>query len=706
MNYNLIYNTKNRIRLRFGKYAITKEQGFELKALLLELPGVKSVTTNHLNGGVLILHNDNTSKDDVFNKLDNLDITQLPGLPINLELDKIDSDFKKGLMKLCAWHFGSKGLLRLFAPLWVRWMHTAIKALPYIKDGLQCLLKRKVTVEVLDGTAIGASLLSGHHSTASSVMFLLSLSDLLMSYSNARAKNALISSLAINIDTVWVIRDDIEVSIPMSELAIGDQVKVRTGNMIPIDGTILSGDALINEAMMTGEPLPAHKTVAGTVFAGTVLEDGDITIKVTALANNSRVSKIIEMIESDEEHKASIQSNAERLADGIVPISFTLFFATLLFTRNISRALSVLMVDFSCAIKLTTPLVIITALKEASQNQILVKGGKYLETLSKVDTVVFDKTGTLTKATPEISKVISISDNYSEDNVLTIAACLEEHFPHSVASAIVSHAEKKGLHHPEEHAKVEYIVAHGIASSYDEHRAVIGSRHFVFEDEGIQIPKEKENQLNEKIGSDSAVYLAIDNELIGVICINDPPREDAKLAVELLRKEGINEIIMMTGDSESTAKSISEQLGLDKYYAAVLPDGKAKLIHQLKDEGKIVLMIGDGINDAPALSTANVSMSLKSSSDLAREVSDISIHSESLIKIIDAIKLSKALMKKISNNYQFIVGFNTGLIGFGVFGAISSGTSALLHNTSTLALAGLSARPLILGKDITDHETT
>ncbi|MFI3206184.1 MAG: heavy metal translocating P-type ATPase, partial [Clostridia bacterium] len=428
--------------------------------------------------------------------------------------------------------------------------------------------------------------------------------------------------------------------------------------------------------------------------------------EVLELSNSSRISKIIQMIDDGEENKASIQGNAEKLADKIVPASLGLSIATLLLTRNVARAMSVLMVDFSCAIKLTTPLVIITALHEATKNQILVKGGKYLELLSKADTVVFDKTGTLTKAVPKISKVIAVSDKYNQDAVLRVAACLEEHFPHSVASAIVAHATEKGLVHPEKHEKVEYIVAHGIASSYEGHRAIIGSKHFIFEDEGVEFNEELFKTLTEEIGSDSAIYLAIDHELVGVICVQDPPRDDAKETIEKLREQGIKEVVMITGDGEEVAKNMCEKLNIDRYFASVLPDGKSALIKALKDEGKTVLMVGDGINDAPALSMADVSMTLKSSSDIAREVSDIAIHSESLLQIVYARKLATALMNKISNNYKFIVGFNSSLILLGMGGIITGNTSAWLHNFSTLGLAGFSAKSILKEKEVIENEAT
>ncbi len=550
-------------------------------------------------------------------------------------------------------------------------------------------------MEVLDGVAISAALLSKKYRTASSTMFLLELSDLLLQYSNMRAKNALAQSLSINIDKVWLVTDGVETESALDELQIGDTVRIRKGSLIPIDGTIVSGDALINESTMTGEPIPVHKHVDNTVFAGTVLEDGEIDVTVLSLKNDSRISKIIELIDTGEREKADVQGRAERMADGIVPVSFGLSLATLILTRSIARALSVLMVDFSCAIKLTTPVTVISALRECVNSDVLVKGGKYLEILSKVDTVIFDKTGTLTNAVPKLSKIISVKDGYSEDDILKIAACLEEHFPHSVASSIVTAAKQRNLLHPEGHGKVEYIVAHGIASIYDGKHAVIGSKHFVFEDEGVPYPIEKETMILNQIGSDSAVYLAVDGELIGIICVNDPPRDDAKSTIDALKQQGIKDIYMITGDSESSAKYTSELLGIDKYYSSVLPDGKAAIVEQLKSEGRTILMVGDGINDTPALSVADVSLTLNGSSDIAREVADISVLSDNLYKIAEIRMLSEKLMKKIHSQYGFIASFNTGLIILGIFGGITAARSAFLHNASTIALTGLSTRRII-----------
>ena len=692
MQYQIVRRQSGFLRLRLGKYVFTKEQGYGLSTLLLAHSGVREVHTNHLNGGIQITY-DGDIEAELLQRLATLRQADLVdgALDTRLQREALDREFRTKLIQKIAWRLARKAFLPTLAyNAFVCW-----RARHFLMLGMRALRHRRMSVEVLDAAAIGVSLGAGQFGTASSIMFLLSLSDLLLEYSNARAKQALASSLSVQISRVWLVEDGIEHSIPMEELQVGDTIRVRAGSMIPVDGTVKQGDALVNEATMTGEPLSVHKTVGKSVYAGTVVETGEVDITVRALSDDSRIAKIIELIDSGEETKAQMQGKAERLADGIVPISLGLCLATLALTRSVARATSVLMVDFSCAIKLTTPISIISALHEGAKKQMVIKGGKYMELLANADTVVFDKTGTLTNAVPKVSRIIPMAEGYTAQEVLKIAACLEEHFPHSVAAAIVAEAEAQGLHHPEEHEKVEYVVAHGIASGYRGRRAIIGSRHFVFEDEQVPLPVEGMDWMDEQIGADSSVFLAIDHVLVGVICVNDPPRTDAKATVEALRELGMKEIIMITGDSEATAKHISEELGLDRYFATVLPDGKAALISQLKAEGKTVLMVGDGINDTPALSCADVSMTLNGSSDIAREVSDIAILSDELDKIVVARRLSTSLMGRIAQNYQFIVAFNTALILCGMAGILPATSTAWLHNTSTVALAIASARPLL-----------
>ncbi len=699
MKYHIVCDKPNRLRVRFGKYILTKEQCYGLSELLLCVNGVKNVSANEINGSVLIEYENKAEnvRDLLLKKISHLALSDIKdGVATqNQSAIILETQMKRRIVKHCVCHL----LRSFFMPAYPHKIYTIIRAIPYIVNGLKALGNKKINVEVLDGTAISASLLSRNYKTVSSTLFLLKLSDLLLEYSNLRAKHALAQSLSINVDKVWLVKNGEEHEVHHSDVKVGDVIRIRKGSLIPMDGTVVLGDALINEATMTGEPIPVHKTCDSTVFAGTVLEDGEIDVEVLSLQSDSRIAKIIDLIDTGEKEKAMVQGKAERLADDIVPISFGLFFVTLILTGSISRALSVLMVDFSCAIKLTTPITVISALKESVNHDILVKGGKYLELLSKVDTVVFDKTGTLTNAVPKVSKIIPLADGYTEDEVLKIAACLEEHFPHSVAASIVKEAKERNIHHPEEHGKVEYIVAHGIASIYNNKHSVIGSRHFVFEDEQVKYPSEKEQWINEQIGSDSAVYLAVDSELIGIICVNDPPRIDAKPTIDMLRKEGVKEIFMITGDGESSAKYTCNLLGIDKYYASVLPDGKAAIIEKLKAQGKTILMVGDGINDTPALSASDVSLTLNGSSDIAREVADISVLSHELTKIVEARRLATKLMQKIYRQYGIIVTFNTALIALGIVGVIMANTSAWLHNASTIALAINSAKPMMKKED-------
>lgn len=693
MKYKIVCDKPNRLRLLFGKYIFSKEQCFGLSELLFSLEGIESVRINEINGSVLIIYNNSLVREQVLNIFTNLSSDDIQeSIPTEEQKTMLLEQEAKNKI---ANHLMKHTLKCIFMPMSIRRYIAYARSIGYFKEGFHCLQQQKLTVEVLDATAISCAFYTKDYKTASSTMFLLKLSDLLLQYSNMRAKNALAQSLSISVDRVWLVDNGVEVEIAMEELQVGDTIKIRQGSLIPVDGTIVDGDGLINEATMTGEPLAVHKTINGSVFAGTVVEDGEISICVDSLKNDSRIAKILNMIDSGEKEKANIQGNAERLADQIVPYSFGLFGLSLLVTGNFARALTVLMVDYSCAIKLTTPITIISALKESVNQDILVKGGKYLEMLSEVDTVVFDKTGTLTNAVPKVSKVIPTSSIYQSDEILRVAACLEEHFPHSVANAIVNKAKELDLLHPEDHGGVEYVVAHGIASSYQGKRAIIGSKHFVFEDEGVPYPEHQEEWLSEQIGIDSAVYLAIDQQLVGIICVNDPPRSEAKETIEMLKSIGIQEVVMITGDSYGTANYISNLLGIDKCYSSILPDGKAEIVSSLKEEGRTVLMVGDGINDAPALSVADVSLTLNGSSDIAREVADIAILHDDLMKIIEARKLSTGLMKKINNQYSFIVSFNTVLIILGLFGVVPASTSAWLHNASTLTISGYATKPIL-----------
>lgn len=593
-------------------------------------------------------------------------------------------------MILTAKHFAFK----MFLPSCFRVPITIFRSLKYIKKALKSLLDCKVNVDVLDGASITSCLLQRNFKTAGTVMFLLSVSGLLEDYTHARTKAVLTDSLAIKTDKVWLVTKDGDVLIPIDDLSIGDNIRVQTGKVIPIDGTVVSGDANVNESSMTGEPLPAHKQEGNSVFAGTVVEEGSLVIKVRELASNTKISKIIDLINDSENLKAGVQSHAERLADRIVPFSFFGFFAVLAFTRNITKAVSLLMVDYSCAIKLSTPIAVISAIKEAADNKITIKGGKYLEAFANADTIVFDKTGTLTNAEPTLEKVISFSE-YSEDDILRIAACLEEHFPHSVANAVVIAAAQRGLSHIEEHTQVNYIVAHGISTTLHGKRAVIGSKHFVVEDENVEITQEQQEKINEKSGACSVLYLSVGGELIGVLCISDPPRKEAKKAIELLKSHGIKNVVMLTGDSFKAAKATAEMLGITEYKYQVLPEQKHGYVERLKSDGNKVIMVVDGINDTPALAAADVSVAMSDASDIARETADITITNSDITELVRIRILSELLMRRINKNYRFIIGFNSALMLSGLIGIITPSLSALLHNASTMLICAKSMSPLI-----------
>ena len=696
MKYTIICDQPQRLRIRLGKYIITKEQSYGLTDLLLSYDGISDVVINERNGSILVIYRGKNTRDQVLKLIKDLKTSEIEdGTPCEEQKVKIlEQEFRKKLLI----HVGKHYATRLILPMKWRNILTCYSSIPFIVRGIKVLFSGKIGIEVLDATAILTSILSKAHQTASSTMFLLGLSELLLEYSNARAKNALAQSLVMSVHSVWIVKDGQEIEIEMSDLRVRDIIRIRKGTMIPIDGVVVNGEAMVNEATMTGEAIPVLKSASASVFAGTIVEEGELDIEVYSLQNDSRISNIIQMIETGEDEKANIHGKAERIADEVVPLSFGLFFTTLLLTGNYQRALSVLMVDFSCGIKLTTPIAILTALKECASWDVVVKGGKYLEVLAQVDTVVFDKTGTLTNAIPKVSKIIPLHKDYSEEKVLRIAACLEEHFPHSVATSIVEEARKRRIIHPEDHGKVEYIVAHGVASNYNGKRAVIGSKHFIFDDELVPYPKEMEEWITAEIGSSSAVYLAIDNELIGIVCVDDPPRIDAVSTIEGLREVGIDDIIMITGDSERSAKYTCELIGIERYYAGVLPEEKANIIEKLRSEGKVVLMVGDGINDTPALSMADVSLTLNGSSDIAREIADISILSDELEKIITTRKISQNLLNKLNGQYKFIAYFNTILIALGMAGVLKPRSSAIMHNASTMGVAVLSTRPVLKDK--------
>ncbi len=592
---------------------------------------------------------------------------------------EMNADYQEKLVTKVALHYASKW----FLPYPVRACIVTWKSLRYLKEGIVTLWNRKIEVPVLDATAIGVSILRDDIGTAGSVMFLLGIGELLEEWTHKKSVDDLARRMSLNITKVWVMENGKEVLKSSNEVKTGDHVVVHMGNVIPYDGNVVRGEAMVNQASLTGESVPVRRMEGSSVYAGTVVEEGELVVCVNAVEGSSRFEKIVTMIEESEKLKSGLESKAEHLADRLVPYTLGGTALTYLLTRNVTKALSVLMVDFSCALKLAMPLSVLSAIREASMRNITVKGGKYMEAIAEADTIVFDKTGTLTKAQPTVVDVVSFNGE-EPDELLRIAACLEEHFPHSMAKAVVNAANEKNLQHEEMHSKVEYIVAHGISTTIGEKRAIIGSYHFVFEDERCMIPEGAEEKFESLPSEYSQLYLAIDGVLAAVICIEDPLREEASDVIASLRKSGFSKIVMMTGDSERTAASVAKRVGVDEYYSEVLPEDKAMFVEQQKAQGRKVVMIGDGINDSPALSAADVGIAISDGAEIAREIADITAGADDLYQIVTLKYLSDALMKRIRKNYRVIVSFNTMLILLGVGGIIQPTTSALLHNTSTL----------------------
>ena len=698
MKYRVMYDKGTRLRVRSGQWAFTKEEGYGLASLLLENDFINEVYTSHRNGSILIYYVGVENKSKIFDILDSITLDDLfEGEPTQLQISKeITDDFILKLVKM----FGRRLFGRIFYPIPLKRFFTLLHASKFLWEGLDSLTSFRVDVALLDGAAVAGALWQGDFEPATSMMFLLAISDALEEYTVQKAKSTLRDSLALNIDTLWLVGED-GTEEPCSALEIkkGDKIKVHMGDIIPVDGKVVDGEAMVNEASMTGEPLAVHKRPGKTVHAGTVIEEGNLIVEVYSMNKETRLNKIIDLIENSEELKADTQSKAEKLADSIVPYSFLATALTYLITGNATKALSVLMVDFSCAIKLTTPLSIISAMREASDNRMMIKGGKFLENYANADTIIFDKTGTLTNATPKVVDVVPMSKRYGRDDILRMAACIEEHFAHSIAAAIVKQAEEEGLKHEEDHSEVQYIVAHGIATEYDGKRAVIGSKHFLFDDEKVKVTKTQEKKIAKESAEHSVVYLAIDGKLEGLICIDDPVRSEAKYVIEELKDLGIENVIMLTGDSESGAKASAKALGITDYKSQVLPEDKSRIVEELKQEGKTVIMVGDGINDSPALAAADVSVSMKHSSDIAREVADISLLSDDLYDLVTLRKLSVGMLDKINDNYRNIVAVNGSLLVLGVLGVIPPSTSSMIHNLSTMLFGVMSTKSVLKDED-------
>ena len=694
-NFKIVHEIDGRLRVRFGQYAFTNEQATILKSDFLKLEYVRYVEAHYKNGSLLLVFDENY-KNEVFGYLKSYDLSTLQNreIPKNCSqnLQVLDQSFKHELIKI----FAKRYAVKLFLPNVVGKGIAIYKALAYFKAGIASLGNKRIDVPVLDATSIGVSLLRKEFNTASNIMLMLKISELLEDYTRQKVTLQLGDSLMNKFDKVWIYKDGQEQEIAMSDLKQGQTVIVQTGSMVPIDGEIIDGEAMVNESSFTGEPLSKRVTLNDTVYAGTLIEEGKIFVKVRNLQDESRIAKIIDMIDTNESLKASIQSKAEHMADAIVPYSFLGFFGVWAFTRNLTRATALLLVDYSCAIRLSTSISVISAMQEASMHNVLVKGGKHLESMKDANVIVFDKTGTLTHAKPVVLDVVPLQD-YTREEVLKIAACLEEHFPHSVANAIVHQAEVENLKHREEHAEVKYVIAHGISTSLKGEDVIIGSSHFVFEDEGVEMTQEIKSLISslESKGSSSLIYLAISKKLAGIMSIYDPLKPEAKEVIQELRDIGFDKVIMLTGDSPSCAKTIAKQLNLDDFRAGILPEEKASYIESLKKEGNTVVMVGDGINDTPALSMADVSISLQDSSDIARELADITLVSNSLNDIVALRMISEGLFKRIHSQYRLIVSLNTSFIVLGALGLLTPQMLAMLHNGSTFLIASGSTRSLL-----------
>lgn len=690
MRFVIKHEIRGRIRVHVLQKRMTYEQADTLYYYLNRKQNVTSVKVYERSQDVTVSYVGNREEIIRLLKQFSYETTEVPDAFLQNSGRQLNDMYWEKLVNKVV----LRGANKLFLPYTLRAGITIIKSIRYIWQGIQTLMKGKIEVPVLDATAIGVSIFRSDFNTAGSVMFLLGIGELLEEWTHKKSVGDLARSMSLNIDKVWVDCDGQEVWIPSSEVKKGDRVIVHMGNMIPFDGVVEHGEAMVNQASMTGESAPVHKKTDSYVYAGTVVEEGGITLRVEAVGGSSRFEKIVQMIEESEKLKSSLESKASHLADRLVPYTLAGTGLVWLFTRNVTKALSVLMVDFSCALKLAMPISVLSAIREASLYQITVKGGKYLEAVAEADTIVFDKTGTLTKTQPTVKQIVSFN-GFEEDELLRIAACMEEHFPHSIAKAVVDAAQERHLVHDEMHSQVEYIVAHGISTTINEKKAIIGSYHFVFEDENCIIPEEKKELFNNLPPECTHLYLAIEGVLAAVICIEDPLREEAEAVISSLKKVGIKKVVMMTGDSERTAKVIAQKVGVDEYYSEVLPEDKARYVEKEKDMGRKVIMVGDGVNDSPALSAADVGIAISDGAEIAREIADITMGADNLYEIVTLKAISNALMKRIHKNYRFIVGFNTGLIALGVGGILQPATSALLHNTSTLLIGLESMKNLI-----------
>jgi len=670
---------------------MTVRQADLFQHYLMNLPGITGVKVYDRTADVVITYS--VSRSEVIDLIRSMSMVQISALEESVPRDngrELNREYKEKLIQRIVLRMGRK----LFLPVPVQSAITAIQSVRYIWHGLRVLAQKKLEVEVLDATAITVSLLRGDFDTASSVMFLLGIGELLEEWTHKKSVSDLARSMSLNIDRVWQVTDDADVLVPVSRIRQGDLIRVHVGSMIPLDGTIVDGEAMINQASMTGESLPVKKEIDMYVYAGTVVEEGEITLCVKQAAGTTRFERIVTMIEESERLKSSLEGKAATLADALVPWSLGGTLVTWLLTRNATKALSILMVDFSCALKLAMPLAVLSAMREAGEYHITIKGGKFMEAVAAADTIVFDKTGTLTKAQPTVADVVAFRGR-DKNEMLRLAACLEEHFPHSMANAVVAEAKSRNLELEEMHSKVQYVVAHGISSHVGEQHVIVGSYHFVFEDEHCTIPEDERHLFEQLPPHYSLLYMAIDNELAAVICIEDPLRPEAAEVIASLRRCGLSKIVMMTGDSERTACTVAKEVGVDEYYSEVLPEDKARFVAEEKAKGHKVIMIGDGINDSPALSAADVGIAISGGAQIAREIADLTIAEDDLYRLVTLKQISNALMSRIECNYRFVIGFNLSLIILGVGGILVPSTSALLHNISTIGVSTKSMTNLI-----------
>lgn len=692
MKFTIKHESRGRMRVHMEQYRMTYEQADTLLYVIHNHRNVTFVKVYDRTADAVIEYVGDREQIIELLRHFHYESANVPQTVIKTSGRELNNSYQEKLIGSVVWHYSKKLLL----PWPIRTALTVGRSIKYIGIGLKCLLQRKIEVPVLDATAITVSLVTKDFSTASSIMFLLGIGELLEEWTHKKSVDDLARSMSLNVSKVWLrTPENQEILVESSKIQKGDKVVVHMGNVIPFDGEVLDGDAMVNQASLTGESVPVQRTVGNTVFAGTVVEEGEITIRVKEVEGNNRFDQIVTMIEESEKLKSELEGKAEHYADKLVPWTLGATGLTYLLTRNVTKAMSILMVDFCCALKLAMPISVLSAIREASLYNVTVKGGKFLEAVAEADTIVFDKTGTLTKAHPTVVNVVNFNDEYSSDDMLRVAACLEEHFPHSMAKAVVDAASKKGLSHEEMHTKVEYIVAHGIATSINGKRTVIGSYHFVFEDEKCVVPAGKEPLFESLPLYYSHLYLAIEGKLSAVICIEDPLRDEAAAVVTSLKKAGISKVVMMTGDSERTASVIAKKVGVDEYYAEVLPEDKAAFVEKEKAKGRKVIMIGDGINDSPALSAANVGIAISDGAEIAREIADITVGSDDLYQIVTLKYISNALMKRIKSNYRKIVGFNSGLIALGVAGVLPPTTTALLHNGSTILISVNSMKNLL-----------